>query len=278
MRGLTASSDGSGGTGGDRRATRSGTGTGTGLKGNGGGDGGGTSADDGSAPGRPRRNRGFRASMAASGTALAGLAAFGLFCVGCATGGTGTRDEGPVGSQPVAQVSPRSTPSGTAPAVRRVDVVRLLKADPKVGEEVREVLEPCAGKAYPIDTSYGSMTGGRSADVLVNVMSCADAVGIGTYVYRAREDGSYENVFTVEVPAVYGTIDRGDLVVTTQVYRAEDPVTNPSGSEVVTYRWADERFTEHDRVHNDFSPPVDETDGDLPLQSEPGERPGPSGN
>ncbi|RST24436.1 hypothetical protein EF908_05305, partial [Streptomyces sp. WAC04770] len=65
MRGLTASS---GGTGGDRRATRSGTGTGTGHKGNGGGDCGGTSADDGSAPGRPRRNRGFRAGMAASGT------------------------------------------------------------------------------------------------------------------------------------------------------------------------------------------------------------------
>lgn len=275
MRGLTASSDGSDGTGGDRGAPRSGSGAGagTGL----GGRTGGTSADDG-APGRPRRNRGFRAGMAASGTALAGLAAFGLFCVGCATGGTGTRDEGPAGSQPVAQVSPRSAPSGTAPAVRRVDAVRLLKADPKVGKEVREVLEPCAGKAYPVDTSYGSMTGGRSADVLVNVMSCADSVGLGTYVYRAREDGSYENVFTVEVPAVYGTIDRGDLVVTTQIYQAEDPMTSPSGSEVVTYRWTDERFTEHDRVHNDFSSPVDATDDDLPPQSEPGRRPGPSGN
>ncbi|MEW2066436.1 hypothetical protein [Streptomyces sp. NPDC007346] len=207
--------------------------------------------------------------MAASGTALAGLAAFGLFCVGCATGGTGTRDEGPAVSQPVAQASPRSTPSGTAPATRRVDAVALLKRDPTVSERVREGLRPCAGKAYPVDTSYGSMTGGTSADVVVNVMSCADSVGVGTYVYRAREDGSYENVFMAEVPAVYGIIDRGDLVVTTQIYGSKDPLAYPSGSEVVTYRWANERFTEHDRVHNDFSRAVDGTEIEAPTQAEP---------
>ncbi|MFH9202305.1 hypothetical protein ACH4KO_35335 [Streptomyces anulatus] len=207
--------------------------------------------------------------MAAGGTALAGLVAFGLFGVGCSTGGTGTRDEGPAGSQPVAQITPRATPSGTTPPVRRVDAVRLLKDDPKVGEQVRDGLKPCAGKAYPIDTSYGSMTGGRAADVVVNVMSCADSVGVGTYVYRADGDGSYKNVFAAEVPAVYGTIDRGDLVVTTQVYGSKDPLAYPSGSEVVTYRWASDRFTEHDRVHNDFSRAVEGTDSELPVQSEP---------
>ncbi|WP_411083946.1 hypothetical protein [Streptomyces sp. cmx-18-6] len=210
--------------------------------------------------------------MAASGTALAGLAAFGLFCVGCSSGGTGTRDEGPAGSQPVAQVSPRPTPSGTTPTTKRVNAVTLLKRDPTVSERVRDGLEPCAGKSYPVDTSYGSMTDGPSADVVVNVMSCADSVGIGTYVYRAREDGSYENVFMAEVPAVYGTIDRGDLVVTTQVYGSDDPLAYPSGSEVVTYRWANERFTEHDRVHNDFSRAVDGTDGELHEPSEPPEQ------
>lgn len=225
--------------------------------------------DDGDNPGRPGRSRGFRAGMAASGTALAGLAAFGLFCVGCSTGGTGTRDEGPAGSQPVAQITPQASPSGTTPPVRRVDAVRLLKGDPKVGEQVREGLRPCAGKAYPVDTSYGSLTGGRSADVVVNVMSCADSVSVGTYVYRADDEGSYKNVFSAEVPAVYGTIDRGDLVVTTQVYGSKDPLSSPSGSEVVTYRWASDRFTEHDRVHNDFSRAVEGADGDLPVQSEP---------
>ncbi|MFE4381132.1 hypothetical protein [Streptomyces cyaneofuscatus] len=272
MRGLTASSDGS----------ESGNGTGGGNSGGGSGSrggSGGTRTDDGAPSGRPRRNRGFRAGMAASGTALAGLAAFGLFCVGCATGGTGTRDEGPAGTQPVVQVSPQPTPSGTAPPTRRVDAVALLKGDSTVSERVREGLRPCAGKAYPVDTSYGSMTGGPSADVVVNVMSCADSVGMGTYVYRAREDGSYENVFMAEVPAVYGTIDRGDLVVTTQVYGSKDPLAYPSGSEVVTYRWAGGRFTEHDRVHNDFSRAVD-GGGDIeaPTQAEPVEPADPSGN
>lgn len=255
MRGLTASSDGSSEHGGSGRT-----------------------GDDGGSSGRPRRNRGFRAGVAASGTALAGLAAFGLFCVGCATGGTGTRDEGPAGTQPVVQVSPRPTISGTTPPTRRVDVVALLKRDPTVSERVREGLQPCAGKAYPVDTSYGRMTGGPSADVVVNVMSCADSVGLGTYVYRASEDGSYENVFMAEVPAVYGTIDRGDLVVTTQIYGSKDPLAYPSGSEVVTYRWADERFTEHDRVHNDFSRAVDGGDIEAPTQAEPVEPADPSGN
>ncbi len=267
MRGLTASSS-------DDSSSRSGSRSGSGNGGSGR-----TGADDGDTSGRPRRNRGFRAGVAASGTALAGLAAFGLFCVGCGTGGTGTRDEGPAGSQPVAQVSPRPTVSGTAPPTRRVDVVALLKGDPTVSERVREGLQPCAGKAYPVDTSYGRMTGGPSTDVVVNVMSCADSVGMGTYVYRAREDGSYENVFIAEVPAVYGTIDRGDLVVTTQIYGSKDPLAYPSGSEVVTYRWADERFTEHDRVHNDFSRAVDDGgDIEAPTQAEPVEPADPSGN
>lgn len=227
----------------------------------------------GSVPGGPERSRnrgrGLRAGTAASGTALAGLAAFGLFAVGCSSGGAGTRDEGPAGGQPVAQASPRTGPTGTATPVRRVDAVKLLKNDPEVGERIREGLKPCAGRSYPVDTSYGSMTGGRSADVVVNVMSCADSVSVGTYVYRADEKGSYENVFAVEVPAVYGTIDRGDLVVTTQVYGSKDPLAYPSGSEVVTYRWTNDRFTEHDRVHNEFSRAVEGTDGDLPVQSEP---------
>ncbi len=238
-----------------------------GLKGSSSGGGGGLG--DGDGPGRPVRRPRFRGGAAAGGTALAGLVAFGLFSVGCSTGGTGTRDEGPAGSQPVAQITQQPSPSGTTPPVRRVDAVRLLKGDPKVGERVREGLKPCAGKAYPVDTSYGSVTGGRTADVVVNVMSCADSVSVGTYVYRADDDGSYKNVFAAEVPAVYGTIDRGDLVVTTQVYGSKDPLASPSGSEVVTYRWAGDRFTEHDRVHNDFSRAVEGTDGDLPVQSEP---------
>ncbi|MEU1123927.1 hypothetical protein ABZ371_10215 [Streptomyces sp. NPDC005899] len=197
---------------------------------------------------------GRRAGLAAGGTAMAGLAAFGLFCAGCSTGGTGTRDEGPAGSQPVTRAtSSHAVPSGTAKPAPRVDAVALVKGDPEVSRQVRDALKPCTGDEYPVDTSYGTLTDGPAADVVVNVMTCGDSVGLGTYVYRQRADGSYGHVFGAEVPAVYGTIDRGDLVVTTQVYGSEDTVAYPSGEDVITYRWAAGRFTETDRVHNEFN-------------------------
>ncbi|MDQ0795713.1 hypothetical protein [Streptomyces sp. B1I3] len=208
----------------------------------------------------------LRAGLAAGSTAMAGLAAFGLFCAGCSTGGTGTRDEGPAGSQPVAQVtSSHTVPSGTAKPAPRVDAVMLVKGDPQVSRQLRNDLRPCTGDEYPVDTSYGTLTDGPAADVVVNVMTCGDSVGVGTYVYRRREDGSYENVFSAEVPAVYGTIDRGDLVVTTQVYGSKDTVAYPSGEDVITYRWATGRFTETDRVHNDFNRAAGAGEGDVPT-------------
>ncbi|MGW1227377.1 hypothetical protein [Streptomyces sp. NPDC001515] len=208
---------------------------------------------------------------AASSAALAGLAAFGLFAVSCSTGGTGTRDEGPAGTEPVARVTPSTTASASARPVPRVAPVELLKADPKVSERVRSVLRPCTGDEYPVDTSYGKLTGGPDTDVVVNVMTCGDSVGVGTYVYRPRPDGTYENVFTVEQPAVYGTIDRGDLVVTTQLYGKKDAVAYPSAEEVITYHWSGSRFSEQDRVHNDFNRAVGSGDGDLPAPTEPPE-------
>lgn len=219
--------------------------------------------------GRPGASRRALTGWAASSAALAGLAAFGLFAVSCSTGGTGTRDEGPAGAEPVVQVTPSTTAAATAKPAPRVDAVALLKADPKVSGRVRMDLKPCSGDEYPVDTSYGRITGGPSADVVVNVMTCGDSVGVGTYVYRPRTDGTYENVFTVEQPAVYGTIDRGDLVVTTQVYEKKDSVAYPSGDEVITYRWASGRFNEEDRVRNDFNRAVGTGDGDLPEPTEP---------
>ncbi|MFE4922922.1 hypothetical protein [Streptomyces sp. NPDC056661] len=206
---------------------------------------------------------------AAGSTAMAGLAAFGLFTVSCSTGGTGTRDEGPAGTQPVAQVTPSASTPPTEKSVRRVDAVQLVKRDPKVSERVRTDLKPCTGDEYPVDASYGTLTGGSSTDVVVNVMTCGDSVGVGTYVYRARSDGTYQNVFTTEQPAVYGTIDRGDLVVTTQVYEKKDAVAYPSGDEVVTYRWVGNRFSEHDRVHNDFNRAVGNGEAGFPEPAEP---------
>lgn len=209
---------------------------------------------------------GLGAGLAAGSAAVAVLAAFGLFCAGCSTGGTGTRDEGPAATQQVARAAPSSAaPTSTAKPAPRVDAVRLVKGDPKVSRQLKDDLKPCTGDEYPVDTSYGTLTDGSAADVVVNVMTCGDSVGVGTYAYRQRPDGSYENVFAAEVPAVYGTIDRGDLVVTTQVYGSRDSVSYPSGEDVVTYHWASGRFSETDRVHNDFNRAVGSGEGDLPA-------------
>lgn len=184
-----------------------------------------------------------------------------LFAAGCSTGGTGLRDGGPAHTEAVGKSgSPTTTPPDHVPATtgasgkpgKKVDPVALLQADPKVSAAVKRDLKPCTGKEYPIDVSYGKVTGGESVDIVVNVLSCADALGRGSYVYRAA-GGTYENVFSDEQPPVYAEIDRGDLVVTKPVYGKTDPLSYPSGEDVITYHWNGEKFTEQDRVHTDYS-------------------------
>ncbi|MER6446377.1 hypothetical protein ABT227_14435 [Streptomyces venezuelae] len=197
--------------------------------------------------------------MSAGTVVLVGTA---VFAVGCATGGTGLRDGGPARTEAVA----KATPSGPAPEesasaasgrpLKKVDPVGLLMKDPKVSSEVKRDLKPCSGKEYPVDVSYGRITGSPVVDIVVNVLSCADALGRGTYVYRA-DGATYENVFSDEQPPVYAEIDRGDLVVTKQVYGKSDALAFPSGEDVITYRWNGEKFTEQDRVHSEYSNVVD---------------------
>jgi hypothetical protein len=193
-----------------------------------------------------------RATLQAAFTAVAVLAALGLFASGCATGGTGARDEGPAHADSVAGAAATPKPAPAPSQTARVDAVKLVKDDPQVSAEVKRELKPCVADEYPVDVSYGELTGGPSDDVVVNVLTCSDAVGVGSYVYR-EQDGRYENVFQAEEPPVYAEIDRGDLVVTKQVYEKGDPVSSPSGENVITYRWAAGRFTEEYRTHNDYS-------------------------
>nr|WP_156727343.1 hypothetical protein [Streptomyces apocyni] len=195
------------------------------------------------------------------GTAGAGLTAAALFAgslVACGTGGTGARDEGPARSgDPAAPASPLPSASD---AVKRVDPVQLVMSDPKVSKSVKRDLKPCNGNGYPVDVSYGNLTGGSSSDVVVNVLTCADAVGIGSYVYREKsteksseKSKKYENVFQAEQPPVYSEIDQGDLVVSTQVYNEADTAPYPSAEEVVTYRWQGTQFVKRDVMYNEYS-------------------------
>ncbi|UXY29046.1 hypothetical protein [Streptomyces sp. HUAS TT20] len=187
-------------------------------------------------------------------TAVAVIAVLGLFVAACATGGTGARDEGPAHSDSVAGarsvISPAPAPKASD-TYKRVDAVALVEQDPQVSPAVKRYLKPCDAKD-PVDVTYGDLTGGPTKDIVVNVLTCADGVGVGSYVYR-EEGGRYENVFTAEETPVYAEIDRGDLMVTEQVYDKSDPLSNPSAENVITYSWTAGRFVQKDYHHTDYS-------------------------
>ncbi|MFJ5549356.1 hypothetical protein [Streptomyces sp. NPDC093225] len=178
-----------------------------------------------------------------------------LFMVGCSSNGTGLKDEGPASTESAAKTAP--TPRASSlPTFERVDAVALVKADAKVSAQLKRDLKPCVGKQYPVDVTYGKVTANSTDDVIVNVLSCADAVGVGTFVYR-KDGEKFQNVFASEEAPVYAEIDRGDLVLTREVYGKGDSIAYPSGQDVITYRWSGDKFTLHDRVHTDFSNTAD---------------------
>jgi hypothetical protein len=208
------------------------------------------------------------ATVRTTAAAVTVLAAALFLATACTSSGTGARDEGPAHTAPVGvgEAAASGSPSATAsPAPRRVDPVKLVMTDPLVSPDVKRGLKRCTANGYPVDTSYGRLTGSGANDIVVNVLTC-DSVSVGSYVYR--EDGTgYQNVFRDEEAPVYAEIDHGDLVVTQKVYERGDQLAYPSSEDVITYRWStsDGRFAEQDRTHNDYSNAVG---GDKPPGSE----------
>ncbi|MGC9542386.1 hypothetical protein [Streptomyces sp. UG1] len=204
-------------------------------------------------PGNP-----YGGTFQAAFTAVVVVVALALFASACATGGTGTRDEGPARADmaggstvsPSAVSSPSATPTPSAVPDRK-EAAHLVKTDPSVSAQVKRELTPCVSDDYPIDVSYGDLTGAPAEDIVVNVLSCGDGVGVASYVYR-EQDGSYRNVFSSEEPPVYAEIDRGYLVVTKQVYAQDDALSNPSSEDVISYQWVSDRFVLRDDTRTDY--------------------------
>ncbi|MFJ2233697.1 hypothetical protein [Streptomyces sp. NPDC087859] len=215
-----------------------------------------------------------RGTLQAAFTAVAVLAALALFVSACATGGTGTRDEGPafaesssstdIAAGAAASASPSRAPASAPSAfasdpdsgsdsLSHTTAVKLVKSDPLVSAEVKDGLKPCVADEYPLDVAYGDLTGGSSDDIVVNVLTCGDGVGVGSYVYH-EERGAYENVFSAEESPVYAEIDSsGNLVVSRQLYEKGDPVSSPSGEDVITYRWSSAgHFVKVRYAHNEL--------------------------
>jgi hypothetical protein len=217
----------------------------------------------GRAPMVIRATRLTAATLAATALVAAPLLA------ACSASGTGARDEGPARTDTVghaAPPSPSATSASPAPAQQQGNAVKLVLGDPKVSKDVKRHLKPCRASGYPVDVSYGKLTGATTDDIVVNVMNC-DSVGVGSYVYRPDGSNHYRNVFQDEEPPVYADIDRGDLVVTQKVYQEGDQLSYPSSEDVITYGWSASkgRFTERDRTHNDYSNPVG---GDKPTTAD----------
>ncbi|MFF3271533.1 hypothetical protein ACFYWU_11455 [Streptomyces chrestomyceticus] len=184
------------------------------------------------------------------------MAALSLLLAGCNPGGEGVRTEGTASSPPASAGrsvhAPSPSPSVSAP-YEKVDAVELVKNDPKVGDDVKKSLgKPCAAEEYPVEVTYAALTHAEDPDVVVNVMTCADSVGIGSYVYR-KKGGTYENVFADEQPSVYAGVNKGELEVSKQTYNTGDKVCCASGEDVMTYRWTGGRFVEYARYHTDYS-------------------------
>lgn len=196
----------------------------------------------------PDRARGSSLAVIA---AVASIAALALFVAACGAGGTGPRDEGPAHASAVAGAVASPSPSPSK-KYRRVDAVDLIKKDPAVSGTVKRELKPCSGDDYPVDVTYGDLTGGSVNDVLVNVTTCGDYVGIAAYVYR-EENGTFTNVFKNEESPVYAEIDGADLTVTKQVYDTDNPVSNPSRETVITYGWRSGRFVQTQIHETDYS-------------------------
>ncbi|GAA2346153.1 hypothetical protein [Streptomyces cuspidosporus] len=224
-----------------------------------------------------------------TGGAFVGFAAIGgLMLAGCGAGSQGLRKEGPASTTwPSEQADSsgssayESSPASTS-RKQKVDAVALVKKDPKVSERLKANLKPCGkstataatgaknpskSKGYPVDVAYGRLTGATASDLVINITTCTEGFGIGSYVYR-KVGGAYENVFMDERPPVYADIAKGHLRVTKLIYTANDSVCCPSGEDVTTYRWAETRrqFLVSDRkvtnANEDETPaPADGTEG-----------------
>ncbi|MBA0053833.1 hypothetical protein E0L36_24140 [Streptomyces sp. AJS327] len=205
---------------------------------------------------------------------------------GCAGGSHGVRveggpasSEGPRAEASVVSTAPpgsprsRSAGPGSGPAV--TDALHLVRSDPKVSSEVkRQLRKPCSGDLWPVSVAFGRLTGEAKRDAVVNVVSCSDGLGLGSYVYRKDRGGTYENVFTREDRSVFAETEKGTLIVSKAVYVGDDPMCCPSGEVTTTYQWRDDKFRALTRQYADRSRKP--TQSEKPPRGQPGEKPRPS--
>jgi hypothetical protein len=203
-------------------------------------------------------------------TTMGALAGACVMVSGCAA--TGARGEGPAPSPS----APRTASTASLPAIARDKraLATMVRRDTSVSEDVRHDLTPCAGDVYPVSTDSGDLTSGDGPDLVVNVTTCGNGLGVAAYVYR-MVNGKYLNVFADERPPVYGSVQGGRLEIIHEVYKVDDPdfvPAGPTGQESVVYAWRGGHFVQVERAYADFGARTP-TVSPEPTSTEPAPRP-----
>ncbi|KRV48909.1 hypothetical protein AQ490_22510 [Wenjunlia vitaminophila] len=143
-------------------------------------------------------------------------------------------------SAAVEAAPPEEAPS-PVPGVPAEKAVALLRAD-RMNTGGREILA-CDGRSggYPVDVHLAALTDSSPTDLVINVTTCGDGIGIASYVYRSVR-GDYVNVFRAEDTSVWAKAAGNGLQVIRQDYAEDDPVYGPSGETVTMYRWDGSAF------------------------------------
>ncbi|MGW5354015.1 hypothetical protein ACWERV_26275 [Streptomyces sp. NPDC004031] len=145
------------------------------------------------------------------------------------------------------------TPPTTPPSESRTGRTfrSTAPSDPSGRADPSDPSDPADADSYPVTVDSGNLTAGDGPDLVVNVTTCGNGLGVAAYVYRMVK-GKYQNVFADERPPVYGSVEDGQLEITHEVYEMNDPLSSPVGQESVTYVWRGGRFVQVSREYADF--------------------------
>ncbi|SDM49068.1 hypothetical protein SAMN04489726_1890 [Allokutzneria albata] len=175
------------------------------------------------------------------------LVAVPVLLAGCAAP-SGVRVEGKA-----AEVE-RPLPTTVAGQPVTVDVVALLRGDPKVNEKIKYMLSPCESGRYPVDSRYVDVTGDGISEVVLNVQECRLTAYTGYgynrsgYVYALPPGQPPVQLFATEESGVVVQPDPGSgLVLVRGRYRAGDRSCCPSGEETTVYSWTGTSFVKAGR-------------------------------
>lgn len=156
----------------------------------------------------------------------------------CATTG-GVQVEGPA-----AQVTPPPTsPPTPANLTPSADPVAILRADPKVSDQIKSLLTPCVVDHYPVDAKFSDVTGDGVPELIVAVTSCDTKYAgldyrdnVAEYVYNLKTTPPTQ-LLAVEQPSDILVEDATSLTVVYLRWLARDKSCCPSGVTQTLYRW-----------------------------------------